>query len=130
MAEYQTSRSVSDNHVFVIGRSTRICRWTCAGSDYRVGAGVLTKNPAHCLAAIRGRGRKGGGVAVRELAKQMGYRSQKRPLLLELETRGFIRRIKGQDRRIEIFRPIRRFATFRFDALTKVLQRFPRGKRA
>ena len=92
-------------------------------------SGVLTKNQRRALLLIEAEVERTGGVApsVRELAEQMGYRSQTtaRNLLLGLERRGFIRRLEGHDRAIEVLRPISRFATYRFDAMTKSLRRRP-----
>jgi SOS-response transcriptional repressor LexA len=91
--------------------------------------GVLTKNQRRALLLIEAEVERTGGVApsVRELAEQLGYRSQTtaRNLLLGLERRGFIRRLEGKDRAIEVLRPISRFETFRFDAKTKSLRRRP-----
>ena len=87
---------------------------------------MLTKNQRRALLLIEAE------VEFRELADQLGYKSQTtaRNLLLGLERRGFIRRMEGQDRAIEVLRPVSRFAAFRFDARTKALQHFPKGKRA
>jgi repressor LexA len=94
---------------------------------------VLTKNQRRALLLIEAEVERTGGVApsVRELAEQLGYRSQTtaRHLLLGLEQRGFIRRLESKDRAIEIVRPISRFAAFRFDTRTKALQRSGKGKR-
>jgi hypothetical protein len=46
-----------------------------------------------------------------------------RHLLQGLEERGFIRRLPGKDRAIEVLKPVSRFATFRFDWRTKALKR-------
>jgi SOS-response transcriptional repressor LexA len=88
---------------------------------------VLTKNQRRALLLIEAEVERTGGVApsVRELAEQMGYKSQTtaRNVLLGLERRGFIRRLEGRDRAIEVLRPISRFATFRFDDKSKRLRR-------
>ena len=92
-------------------------------------AGVLTKNQRRALLLIEAEVARTGGVAptVRELAEQLGFRSATtaQRLLVGLEQRGFIRRLAGKDRAIEVLRPVSRFATYRFDAKTKSLRRCP-----
>jgi SOS-response transcriptional repressor LexA len=61
---------------------------------------------------------------VREIADHFHYRSASpaRRLLIGLEQRGFIRRLEGKDRAIEVTRPVSRFGAYRFDPKSKSLK--------
>jgi SOS-response transcriptional repressor LexA len=89
---------------------------------------VITKQQRKALVFIEAELERTGGIApsVREIADHFHYRSptMARHLLQGLEERGFIRRLPGKDRAIEVLKPVSRFATFRFDARTKALKRF------
>ena len=88
---------------------------------------MITKQQRKALLFIEAEMARMGGVAlsVREIADHFHYRSptMARLLLQGLEERGFIRRLHAKDLAIEVLKPVSRFATFRFDAKTKSLQR-------
>jgi hypothetical protein len=46
-----------------------------------------------------------------------------RRLLIDLDERGFIRRLPAKGRAIEVVKPVSRFAAFRFDTWSKSLRR-------
>lgn len=58
---------------------------------------------------------QGAAPSVRELADHFHYRSPSmaRRLLIGLEERGFVRRLPGKDRAIEVVKPVSRFAIYR-----------------
>ena len=101
---------------------TSMSRGTCVASG-----SMLTKLQRKALLLIEAEVERTGGVAptVRELAQQLGFRSATtaQRLLVGLEERGFVRRLAGKDRAIEVLRPVSRFATFRFDDTSKRLRR-------
>ena len=88
---------------------------------------MLTKQQRKALLFIEAEMERTGGVApsVRELADHFHYRSPSmaRRLLIGLEERGFVRRLPGKDRAIEVVKPVSRFAVYRFNAKTKSLGR-------
>ena len=88
---------------------------------------MITKQQRKALLFIEAEMERTGGIApsVQEITDHFHYRSTAgaRWLLQGLEDRGFIRRLKGKDRAIEVVRPVSRFATFRFDPKSKALYR-------
>jgi repressor LexA len=89
---------------------------------------VITKQQRKALVFIEAELERTGGIApsVREMGRPLplSQPTMARHLLQGLEERGFIRRLPGKDRAIEVLKPVSRFATFRFDARTKALKRF------
>jgi len=87
---------------------------------------MITQQQRKALLFIEAEMERTGGVApsVREIAAHLRYRStsQARRLLTGLEQRGFISRLPGKIRAIEVVRPVSRFAAFRFDVRTKSLR--------
>ena len=88
---------------------------------------MLTKQQRKALLFIEAEMERTGGAApsVREIADHFHYRSptMARRLLIGLEERGFIRRLEGKDRAIEVLRPVSRFTAFKFDRSRKSLHR-------
>lgn len=88
---------------------------------------MLTHRQHEALSFIQRYHRRTGGVSpsVREIARAMGMRGSHygaTVLLRGLEERGFIRRIPGRKRAIEIIRPIPIADVFRFNDQTKELE--------
>lgn len=88
---------------------------------------MLTKRQRECLLFIQDHLAVHGGVSpsVREIAAAMGFsRSNKTALglLRGLEERGFIRRIPGRHRAIEVLRPIPIGQVFKWCDESKMLK--------
>jgi repressor LexA len=88
---------------------------------------MITQQQRKALLFIEAEMDRSGGVAptLAEIAAHLRYRtrSQARRLLSGLEERGFIRRLRGKGRAIEVLQPVSRFAAYRFDFDTKGLRR-------
>jgi SOS-response transcriptional repressor LexA len=86
---------------------------------------MLTRHQRKAMLFIEKEMERTGGIApsVRELADHFHYHSTSpaRSLLAGLEVRGHIHRIAGQDRAIEVLKPVSRVAVYRFDERTKAL---------
>jgi SOS-response transcriptional repressor LexA len=86
---------------------------------------MLTPHQRKAMLFIEKEMERSGGVApsVREIADHFHYQSSTpaRSLLAGLEERGFIRRLPGMDRAIEVLRPVSRLAYYKFDEREKML---------
>jgi repressor LexA len=90
---------------------------------------MLTERQRKTLLFIEAEIQRTGGVAptLREIADHLHYRSptMARRLLTGLEERGFIRRLPGRERAIDVLQPVSRFAVFSYDRETRRLRRVP-----